>query len=588
MVSSKVAEISRSDLKSFKPSTATITDVKHLSSYNWLNASKPTIVIPGIPPLWSPPKAARQLQKDSGIIYIAQNAARHPESPLEPLFRALYVSDPSFEIQQVDLVTDRNNIRKLLSFVNPNLSRDRLEPFTIDVEVIRNTAIFCRAETKTMQYVGPKDFIGFGHEFEKKYTTNQLDGSTGHHRIISYQFGDMKLLVRNETDGYIDLLPKESVIAQEAEPENLSNMLGSLSLGLSDSPISKLVVKEDGQAVPIESTLEIKTRVSHRPINVEEVLPQLWISQTPNLVRAYHKNGLFQLPQVENLTPEIRKWEEDHQSDLKALAVVMKKIIEVVRESGGKWRKRDCQMTSILNSITLTAKVELSENLNEITESRSSKKTTVKVGDILFDIDLRMIPYLASFVQEQRGTRPLTSEFVHSTIPLFDTALKGLELGFWHCFRSLRADLSQYHTLCDTYHFLKVDVLERQSINEVFVNLRSCKLDYDDYGPVKGNKSTARDAAFRLLFLMLQSEPQDKLKMSNKVYNAVFFVVSHPATFKWCTRIVVRAAYEEQYIISSKQKATLDKWKIGNQFSDDDKTTEEEFSDYLYYSDDSF
>jgi hypothetical protein len=381
-------------------------------------------------------------------------------------------------------------------------------------------------------------------------------------------------------------------------------MLGSLSLGLPDSPISKLVIKKDGQVVPIESTLAIKTRVSHRQINVEDVLPQLWISQTPNLVRAYHKNGLFQPPQVENVTPEIPKWEEDHQSDLKRLAMVMKKIIEVVRESGGNATvKYDDQVDKLVvwkaDGRTLlpddlyskfdhanSTKLEFA-NLNETTKSRFSK-TTVKVGDILFDIDLRMIPYLASFVQDQRSARPLTSEFVHSTIPLFDTALKGLELGFRHCFRSLPADLSQYHTLCDTYRFLEVDVLERQSIDEVFVNLRSCKLDYDDYGPVKGNKSAARDAAFRLLFLMLQFGPQDKVKNSNKAYNAVLFVVSHPATFKWRTRTVVRAAYEENFIISSKQRATLEKWDIGNQFSDDDKTTEDEFSDYFNYSDDSF
>jgi hypothetical protein len=85
-----------------------------------------------------------------------------------------------------------------------------------------------------------------------------------------------------------------------------------------------------------------------------------------------------------------------------------------------------------------------------------------------------MIPYLASFVQDRRSARPPTSEFVHSTIPLFKTTLKGLELRFRHCFRSLKVDLPEYHTLCNTYRFLEVDVLERQSINEVFVNLRSC------------------------------------------------------------------------------------------------------------------
>lgn len=159
MAPTSIAEISRPDLESLETvaaAAASITDVKHLSSYNWIEASTPTIAVPGSPPLWSPPtKGPQKLAKDSGLIYIAQNAVRHPESPLKPLFRALYMSDPSFDMRSVDLVTDRNNIRKLLSFVNPGLSRGGLEPFTIDVEVLDNsnnnkTAVFCRAETETL------------------------------------------------------------------------------------------------------------------------------------------------------------------------------------------------------------------------------------------------------------------------------------------------------------------------------------------------------------------------------------------------------------------------------------------------------
>jgi hypothetical protein len=56
----------------------------------------------------------RQLKKDSGLVYVAQNAARHPESPLEPLFRALYIENPSFDISSVNIVSDRNDIRKLV------------------------------------------------------------------------------------------------------------------------------------------------------------------------------------------------------------------------------------------------------------------------------------------------------------------------------------------------------------------------------------------------------------------------------------------------------------------------------------------
>lgn len=38
-------------------------------------------------------------------------------------------------------------------------------------------AMFCRAETETVRYVGPAEFAGFGHEFEKAYTRDQVSGS---------------------------------------------------------------------------------------------------------------------------------------------------------------------------------------------------------------------------------------------------------------------------------------------------------------------------------------------------------------------------------------------------------------------------
>ncbi len=202
-----VSEISRLDLRELEtPASASITDVKPLSSYNWIEApnATPTIAVPGSPALWSAPGVSRRLKKDSGLIYIAQNAARHPESPLEPLFRALYTTHPSFDIRWTDMVTDRNNIRKLLSFVDPSSTRNGLEAFTINIEITKNTAIFCRDEAKTIEYIGPQEFRGFGHEFEKAYTITQVSGSTGHHRIISYRFSDMNFIVRHETDGYVD------------------------------------------------------------------------------------------------------------------------------------------------------------------------------------------------------------------------------------------------------------------------------------------------------------------------------------------------------------------------------------------------
>ena len=77
---------------------------------------------------------------------------------------------------------------------------------------------------------------------------------------------------------------------------------------------------------------------------------------------------------------------------------------------------------------------------------------------------------------------------------------------------------------------------------------------------------------------------------SAKVFNAVLYLVSHAATFKWRMRSVVRAAYEERFVISAKQRAGLDKWekkdtaKLAVEDAGD-VTTEEERSDYYYNSD---
>lgn len=193
----------------------------------------------------------------------------------------------------------------------------------------------------------------------------------------------------------------------------------------------------------------------------------------------------------------------------------------------------------------------------------SSPSTTIRIGDVRYDIDVSKIPYLLSFVDFQANAQPQSTELVHDPIPLFDIALKGIESGYRQCFRSLPADLSQHRILCDTYEFLCVDVLGGQSINEIFRDLKSGQSDYDreERREIKGNKSRARDTAFKLLYLILLGDFEDEVQDSAKVFNAVLYLVSHAATFKQRTRSVIRAAYEERFVISTKQTAGLDKWE---------------------------
>jgi hypothetical protein len=345
MTSAIIGEITRLDLQDLNtPSLALITNVKHLASYNWIEAPTPTIAVPGCPPLWSALRVPKRLKKDSGLIYIAQNAARHPDSPLEPLFRALYITNPLYNIRSVDIITDRNNIRKLLSFINPGSTRNGLGTFTINIEITKNTAIFCRKEAATHEFIRPQEFRDHSHEFEKANTTNQISSSTGHYRIISYRFGNLNFIIRHKTDGYVLLNTDTSIPtpnSKEQENNNLSNLLESLSLSSTNIPPttthagSRLTIREEGRVVPLESTLELKTRISHKPLQLREVVPQLWVSQTPKLIRAYYTKGTFQVPEVEDVAVQVKRWEEGNRNDLRKLAALISKVLEIVKGCGG-------------------------------------------------------------------------------------------------------------------------------------------------------------------------------------------------------------------------------------------------------------
>jgi hypothetical protein len=340
MALTPIQEISRAELQQLEtPSSAVITNVRHLSSYNWVDASTPTIVVPGSPALWSPPKEPKQLKKDSGLVYIAQNAARHPESPLEPLFRALHITNPSFSIHSAHVVTERSSIRNLLAFVSCRRgSGNPYHAFAIKIEAVRNTVLLCGIDSPTHEFIGSHESKGFGHEFEKAYTSNQINDSTGHYRIVSYRFGGLNFIMCHETDGYADqskAIQPSPMANQPSSPlRKMSPPEASEDASTLPGAASRLRVVKGGQVIPIGLTIEIKTRISHRPISIEDVAPQLWASQTPKLVRAYHRGGLFQRPQFDDVTEEIKTWEACNQPDLKKLAALMKRIIAIVKGAG--------------------------------------------------------------------------------------------------------------------------------------------------------------------------------------------------------------------------------------------------------------
>src|SRR2546421_3858542 len=167
-----------------------------LCKYNWVLKSTPTIYVPGGPARWNPATLPVTLPKDSGSYFIDQNAARAPTYPFEPMFAALDLMKPDFNFGGVDLVTNRNSLRKLLHFASGRPQQS----FRIDIKLVQSTLFLTRREKKTREVIRKAMSAGYGHNFERAFTKplDGLEDSSGHHRIVRYRMAALNCVVRFE------------------------------------------------------------------------------------------------------------------------------------------------------------------------------------------------------------------------------------------------------------------------------------------------------------------------------------------------------------------------------------------------------
>ncbi|KAL4932830.1 uncharacterized protein BDV17DRAFT_176310 [Aspergillus undulatus] len=306
-------------------------DLRLLASYNWIKASVPTIAVPGCPALWTPPTVNHaQAESKPSLVSVSQNAARSPVYPLEPLFRALYIERPRFDINTVGIVSDRDSIWQLLCFLNQKHGVQG--SFRIEVEVTKNTALMHRADLTPFCHAPLDEITKLGLVFKRNFTTEQIRGSASHHRIISYRLNDMKLVVCYEAGAYVD----------RYKPTRHDNGLPSiqespppLRLPLPASASSELMVIDHAREVSAIELAEIQIGTDNKPVDVDHALARMWISMTPLFIRAQHRNGLFKHLR-EDASGELISWEGDHCVDLRNLFQLLSFIIAQVKEKGPK------------------------------------------------------------------------------------------------------------------------------------------------------------------------------------------------------------------------------------------------------------
>ena len=94
-----------------------------------------------------------------------------------------------------------------------------------------------------------------------------------------------------------------------------------------------LVVRKGGREVDQAAAVEVKTRAAHKVLDMNSVLPRLWISQTPNLIAAYHRGGRFDDVQILDVRKDISRWEEQNSGNLRKLNTLIRRIIDTVQKT---------------------------------------------------------------------------------------------------------------------------------------------------------------------------------------------------------------------------------------------------------------
>ncbi|KDQ06416.1 hypothetical protein BOTBODRAFT_181611 [Botryobasidium botryosum FD-172 SS1] len=318
------------------PGDVAIKNVRPVVSYNWKDAGSPTIIVPGSPLIWSDRRFPYTVQPDSGIAYIDQNAAHCLPSinPLEPLFLALNTMEPEFDMAAVDLVTDRNNLRKLLRWVTDDNDRD----FRIDAQLLgEETVILTRWEEHNTE--DSTGFRGFGHSFEREATKVPpgCRGTTGHHRIIQYTLGDLRVLCRSVVDAY------DPALAGDAAPDGVDDLLEGLSgITLASSAptpktpesTSEINIVRAGKLVPQASIMELKSRSTRAVIDWKGVWPQVFFSATPTTVLGRHERGKFVSVERKSLEEMDSAYAEEAEAGFGKLIQALREIRAVVLSRG--------------------------------------------------------------------------------------------------------------------------------------------------------------------------------------------------------------------------------------------------------------
>ncbi|TFY66003.1 hypothetical protein EVG20_g5084 [Dentipellis fragilis] len=347
-----------------------ILNAEHIGSYNSTSDQQPTIIVPaklptaaGSPPEWIGHAVPFTLPPDLGP-RSSQNNHCNNGSPLLPLMKAVDAIGAAVDWPNVDVVADRNALRKLLWWIN---KAAQAEDFRIDIELGGDHTLLMSRWRANVTY-GSGDWRTFGFGFEESTTRNVkgCEKSTGHYRIIKYDFFGLRMVVRYEVDAYIpSALPaktKGNSASEREKPTSLAfgehanndantSVSAPLASGTLTSPplssrsVDTLDIVHAGREIPQSSIIELTTRSQHfiELLNWPDLYPRLYLSRTRFLCIGLHSHGRFGEIRQYDMARGMETQYNAVRGALQKLGQVLTEIQDLMEENPGRRLSLVCE-----------------------------------------------------------------------------------------------------------------------------------------------------------------------------------------------------------------------------------------------------
>ena len=299
---------------------------------------------------------------------------------------------PDFGLGEIDIITDRSPLHNLFAFAS-----HKGEDFQFRVQIVGKTVLFVRMEKQTRDEIPQGTFQGYRQAFEDEYTSVAISakGSTSHHRIVEYSFGGLRLLVRSAVDAYLkDLASDPSRETDqnndEEDVEILTDSIRATALNTAAPSVMNtpeapgLTIVPGSHNVPHAAVVELATRFkySRRPFSLSQKMPDLWISRTPNFIKAAYQNVGTNWSRARSLQPRmaefvdidvlpikesIAEWSAENAKTISRFLSILKKVVDAARgmEAPGIVSYREDEDVLLVREAVDEIKPILSEDLRK-------------------------------------------------------------------------------------------------------------------------------------------------------------------------------------------------------------------------------